>query len=135
MTSSNLAICISQSLLWASQTVDTTSASPDAIKAQSDSMEKPPKLVQYLIENCARLFGEECLHLFSDVSMLSDLSLTNEEETLKDSESDSDEFQNLVQFRVNTNGESLESMLIICNKYQYFNTIARISRSFKCITS
>ena len=107
MNSCNLAICTSQSLLWSAQNVETAAA-PDAARA-SESMEKLPKLVQYLIENCASLFGEDCLSLFNDVSILSDVSMTNEEDTLKEgeTESDSDDFHGLenIQFRVNTNGK------------------------------
>lgn len=59
MTSYNLSVCIAPSILWAKQRDDPVRAL---------AMAKNPQLiVEYLINNCTELFGEEVIFLFGDL--------------------------------------------------------------------
>src|SRR6218665_2357213 len=53
MNSSNLAICISQSLLWSGVSV-----------AQKEDAENANHLVQHMIDSAKDIFGPDCLTLF-----------------------------------------------------------------------
>ncbi|XP_066477711.1 rho GTPase-activating protein 20 [Tiliqua scincoides] len=59
MTAYNLAVCIAPSLLWPPAT-----ASPGA---EGEFTRKASTLVQFLIENCCRIFGEEITSIFADI--------------------------------------------------------------------
>uniref|UniRef100_A0A6J0UJM0 Rho GTPase-activating protein 20 n=1 Tax=Pogona vitticeps TaxID=103695 RepID=A0A6J0UJM0_9SAUR len=59
MTAFNLAVCIAPSLLW-----PPASASPGT---EGEFTKKVSILVQFLIENCCRIFGEEITSVFADI--------------------------------------------------------------------
>ena len=65
MNSYNLSVCIGQSLLWTSQSLD---GQPQELKQQSESMEKVPKVVQYIMEHLGGLLGDDCMKLFGDAA-------------------------------------------------------------------
>lgn len=59
MTSYNLSVCIAPSILWAKQ-------GDDPVRALA--MAKSPQLiVEYLINNCTELFGDDVIFLFGDL--------------------------------------------------------------------
>ncbi|XP_074662535.1 uncharacterized protein LOC141915040 [Tubulanus polymorphus] len=58
MTAYNLGVCISQSLLWPPMSA--------GIAAQADSSKKVPSIVEFMIEKCVEIFGEDVLKLFGD---------------------------------------------------------------------
>ncbi|KAK2502468.1 hypothetical protein MC885_006668 [Smutsia gigantea] len=60
MTAFNLAVCIAPSILWPS-----TSSSPEL---ENEFTKKVSLLIQFLIENCCRIFGEEIISLLGEVS-------------------------------------------------------------------
>ncbi|XP_036114775.1 rho GTPase-activating protein 20 [Molossus molossus] len=64
MTAFNLAVCIAPSILWPS-----TSSSPEL---ENEFTKKVTLLIQFLIENCCRIFGEEITSLFGEVSVRCD---------------------------------------------------------------
>ncbi|KAJ7320161.1 hypothetical protein JRQ81_019672 [Phrynocephalus forsythii] len=59
MTAFNLAVCIAPSLLW-----PPASASPGT---EGDFTKKVSVLVQFLIENCCRIFGDDITSVFSEI--------------------------------------------------------------------
>ncbi|XP_077197738.1 rho GTPase-activating protein 20 isoform X2 [Paroedura picta] len=59
MTAFNLAVCIAPSLLWP--------PSPASPGTEGDFTKKVSALIQFLIENCCRIFGEEITSIFADV--------------------------------------------------------------------
>ncbi|XP_042316097.1 rho GTPase-activating protein 20 isoform X2 [Sceloporus undulatus] len=59
MTAFNLSVCIAPSLLW-----PPAPASPGT---EGEFMKKVSILVQFLIENCCRIFGEDFTSIFADV--------------------------------------------------------------------
>ncbi|XP_062983143.1 rho GTPase-activating protein 20 [Elgaria multicarinata webbii] len=59
MTAFNLAVCIAPSLLW-----PPAPASPGT---EGEFTKKVSVLVQFLIENCCRIFGEEISSIFADI--------------------------------------------------------------------
>ncbi|XP_048350973.1 rho GTPase-activating protein 20 isoform X2 [Sphaerodactylus townsendi] len=59
MTAFNLAVCIAPSLLW-----PPAPASPET---EGGFTKKVAVLVQFLIENCCRIFGEEITSIFADI--------------------------------------------------------------------
>ncbi|XP_068000614.1 rho GTPase-activating protein 20 isoform X2 [Melanerpes formicivorus] len=61
MNAFNLAICIAPSLLW-----PPVSSTPDV---ESEFTKKISSLVQFLTENCCRIFGEEITSLFGEILM------------------------------------------------------------------
>ncbi|XP_064361113.1 rho GTPase-activating protein 20 isoform X2 [Dromaius novaehollandiae] len=61
MNAFNLAICIAPSLLW-----PPVSSAPDT---ESEFTKKISSLVQFLTENCCRIFGEEITSLFGEILM------------------------------------------------------------------
>uniref|UniRef100_A0A8C0F6A0 Rho GTPase activating protein 20 n=1 Tax=Bubo bubo TaxID=30461 RepID=A0A8C0F6A0_BUBBB len=61
MNAFNLAICIAPSLLW-----PPVSSTPDI---ESEFAKKISSLVQFLTENCCRIFGEEITSLFGEILM------------------------------------------------------------------
>ncbi|XP_054448182.1 rho GTPase-activating protein 20 [Pteronotus mesoamericanus] len=64
MTAFNLAVCIAPSILWPS-----TSSSPEL---ENEFTKKVTLVIQFLIENCCRIFGEEITSLFGEVSVRCD---------------------------------------------------------------
>ncbi|NWT20085.1 RHG20 protein, partial [Vireo altiloquus] len=59
MNAFNLAVCIAPSLLW-----PPVSSTPDI---ESEFIKKISSLVQFLIENCCRIFGDEIASLFGEI--------------------------------------------------------------------
>ncbi|NXA95512.1 RHG20 protein, partial [Melanocharis versteri] len=59
MNAFNLAVCIAPSLLW-----PPVSSTPDI---ESEFIKKISSLVQFLIENCCRIFGDEITSLFGEI--------------------------------------------------------------------
>ena len=84
MTAYNLSVCIAPSLLWP--------------KGNPDPLATPPAIVQYMIENCGQVFGEESLILFGEVV---------EQKLRQDSSTDSD---------------SMHSVLSTHSKYSSYQT-------------
>ncbi|KAM5303783.1 rho GTPase-activating protein 20-like [Glossophaga mutica] len=64
MTAFNLAVCIAPSLLW-----PPTSFS---LELENELIKKNNLLIQFLIENCCRIFGEEITLLFGESSVRHD---------------------------------------------------------------
>ncbi|XP_010374516.2 rho GTPase-activating protein 20 [Rhinopithecus roxellana] len=64
MTAFNLAVCVAPSILW-----PPTSSRPEL---ENEFTKKVSLLVQFLIENCLRIFGEEITSLFREVSVRCD---------------------------------------------------------------
>ncbi|XP_044113616.1 rho GTPase-activating protein 20 isoform X1 [Neovison vison] len=64
MTAFNLAVCIAPSILW-----PPTSSSPEI---ENEFTKKVSLLIQFLIENCCRIFGEEITSLLGQVSVRCD---------------------------------------------------------------
>ncbi|XP_075822032.1 rho GTPase-activating protein 20 [Microtus pennsylvanicus] len=64
MTAFNLAVCIAPSILW-----PPTSSSPEL---ENEFTKKVSLLIQFLIENCCRIFGEEITSLLGDLPERSD---------------------------------------------------------------
>ncbi|XP_006740292.1 rho GTPase-activating protein 20 [Leptonychotes weddellii] len=64
MTAFNLAVCIAPSILW-----PPTSSSPEL---ENEFTKKVSLLIQFLIENCCRIFGEEITSLLGQVSVRCD---------------------------------------------------------------
>ncbi|XP_012585406.1 PREDICTED: rho GTPase-activating protein 20 [Condylura cristata] len=64
MTAFNLAVCIAPSILW-----PPTSSSPEL---ENEFTKKVSLLIQFLIENCCRIFGEEIASLLGEVSVRCD---------------------------------------------------------------
>ncbi|KAL1781769.1 rho GTPase-activating protein 20 [Sigmodon hispidus] len=67
MTAFNLAVCIAPSILW-----PPTSSSPEL---ENEFTKKVSLLIQFLIENCCRIFGEDITSLLGE---LSDRSISGE---------------------------------------------------------
>ncbi|XP_067418925.1 rho GTPase-activating protein 20 [Emydura macquarii macquarii] len=59
MTAFNLAVCIAPSMLWP--------PAPSSPETESEFTKRVSILVQFLIENCCRIFGEEITSLFGDI--------------------------------------------------------------------
>ncbi|CAK7317817.1 Rho GTPase-activating protein 20 [Vulpes lagopus] len=64
MTAFNLAVCIAPSILW-----PPTSSSPEL---ENEFTKKVSLLIQFLIENCCRIFGKEITSLLGQVSVRCD---------------------------------------------------------------
>ncbi|XP_029458350.1 rho GTPase-activating protein 20 [Rhinatrema bivittatum] len=64
MTALNLAVCIAPSLLWP--------PTPSSAEVEGELAKKVSFFVQFLIENCCKIFGEEVTSLNSDLSLRSD---------------------------------------------------------------
>ncbi|XP_057604482.1 rho GTPase-activating protein 20 isoform X2 [Hippopotamus amphibius kiboko] len=64
MTAFNLAVCIAPSILW-----PPTSSSPEL---ENEFTKKVSLLIQFLIENCCQIFGEEITSLLGEVSVRCD---------------------------------------------------------------
>uniref|UniRef100_A0A8C6QFH1 Rho GTPase activating protein 20 n=1 Tax=Nannospalax galili TaxID=1026970 RepID=A0A8C6QFH1_NANGA len=64
MTAFNLAVCIAPSILW-----PPASSSPEL---ENEFTKKVSLLIQFLIENCCKIFGEEITSLLGELSVRSD---------------------------------------------------------------
>ncbi|XP_004709035.1 rho GTPase-activating protein 20 [Echinops telfairi] len=64
MTAFNLAVCIAPSILW-----PPASSSPEL---ENEFTKKVSLLMQFLIENCCRIFGEEIVSLLGEISVQCD---------------------------------------------------------------
>ncbi|XP_004856582.1 rho GTPase-activating protein 20 isoform X1 [Heterocephalus glaber] len=64
MNAFNLAVCVTPSLIW-----PPTSSSPEL---EHEFTKKVSLLIQFLIENCCRIFGHEITSLFGEVSLRCD---------------------------------------------------------------
>nr|XP_033805685.1 rho GTPase-activating protein 20 isoform X2 [Geotrypetes seraphini] len=64
MTAFNLAVCIAPSVLWP--------PTPSSVESESEFTKKVSFFVQFLIENCRRIFGEEITSLNRDLSVSCD---------------------------------------------------------------
>uniref|UniRef100_A0A8D0GYC3 Rho GTPase-activating protein 20 n=1 Tax=Sphenodon punctatus TaxID=8508 RepID=A0A8D0GYC3_SPHPU len=64
MTAFNLSVCIAPSMLWP--------PAPSSPETENEFTKKVSVLVQFLIENCCRIFGEEITSLFGDILIRSD---------------------------------------------------------------
>lgn len=73
MTAYNLSVCIAPSLLWP--------------KGNQDPLSTPPSIIQYMIENCPDVFGEDSTKLFGDVV---------EQKMRQDSSTDSDSMHSVL---------------------------------------
>ena len=73
MTAYNLSVCIAPSLLWS--------------KNNPDPLATPPGIIQYMIENCPSIFGEETMALFGEVV---------EQKLRQDSSTDSDSMHSVL---------------------------------------
>ncbi|XP_036999204.2 rho GTPase-activating protein 20-like [Artibeus jamaicensis] len=60
MTAFNLAVCIAPSMLWPPASF--------SLELESEFIKKNNLLIQFLIENCCRIFGEEITSLFGESS-------------------------------------------------------------------
>ncbi len=85
MNAYNLAICISQSLLWPDLSLGPT--------IQTQASKKVPMFVQFLIEHCIDVFGEECTELFGEPVI---------PKPRQDSSTDSDSMHSLLSLPENT---------------------------------
>ncbi|XP_051782133.1 rho GTPase-activating protein 20 isoform X2 [Erpetoichthys calabaricus] len=59
MNAFNLAVCIAPSMLW--------SPTPSSPQVQSEDTKKVSTIVQFMIENCCKIFGEDLLLLFESI--------------------------------------------------------------------
>lgn len=73
MTAYNLSVCIAPSMLWP--------------KGNQDPLSTPPAIIQYMIENCPEVFGEDSVKLFGDVV---------EQKMRQDSSTDSDSMHSVL---------------------------------------
>nr|XP_023417399.1 rho GTPase-activating protein 20 [Cavia porcellus] len=64
MNAFNLAVCVTPSLIW-----PPTSSSPEL---EHEFTKKVSLLIQFLIENCCRIFGHEITSLFGEISVRCD---------------------------------------------------------------
>jgi hypothetical protein len=79
MDSYSLAVCIGQSMLW-----------PGLANSSnlSEAASKVPSVVQFLLENCLEIFGEECAKIFGE--------LPEEGKSRQDSSTDSDSIHSML---------------------------------------
>lgn len=89
MTAYNLSVCIAPSLLWP--------------KGNNDPLASPPGLIQYLIENCAQVFGPETVDLFGEAP---------DQKMRQDSSTDSDSMHSVLSSQGNfrRDDSSLDSL-------------------------
>ncbi|XP_052244356.1 uncharacterized protein LOC127853683 isoform X2 [Dreissena polymorpha] len=78
MTAYNLSVCIAPSLLWP--------------KGNNDPLATPPAVLQFMIEHCATVFGEDTVHLFGD---------NVEQKMRQDSSTDSDSMHSVLSSHSN----------------------------------
>ncbi|XP_061484608.1 rho GTPase-activating protein 20 isoform X3 [Rhineura floridana] len=103
MTAFNLAVCIAPSLLW-----PPASSSPGT---EGEFTKKVSILVQFLIENCCRIFGEEITSIFADIMPKND----NQEDS-----------SDLSSFHLNDSSyDSLENELNDCTDSSFNNLIKK----------
>nr|XP_021496910.1 rho GTPase-activating protein 20 [Meriones unguiculatus] len=86
MTAFNLAVCIAPSILW-----PPTSSSPEL---ENEFTKKVSLLIQFLIENCCRIFGEEITSLLGELSERSDREHTSDMSCFQMNDSSYDSLEN-----------------------------------------
>ncbi|XP_051635130.1 rho GTPase-activating protein 20 isoform X1 [Manacus candei] len=86
MNAFNLAICIAPSLLW-----PPVSSTPDI---ESEFIKKISSLVQFLIENCCRIFGDEITSLFGEILMTCSRENSSDVASLHQNDSSYDSLEN-----------------------------------------
>ncbi|KAJ7416247.1 rho GTPase-activating protein 20 [Pitangus sulphuratus] len=86
MNAFNLAICIAPSLLW-----PPVSSTPDI---ESEFIKKISSLVQFLIENCCRIFGDEITSLFGEILMTCNRENSSDVASLHQNDSSYDSLEN-----------------------------------------
>uniref|UniRef100_A0A8C3Q8T2 Rho GTPase-activating protein 20 n=1 Tax=Geospiza parvula TaxID=87175 RepID=A0A8C3Q8T2_GEOPR len=86
MNAFNLAVCIAPSLLW-----PPVSSTPDI---ESEFIKKISSLVQFLIENCCRIFGDEVTSLFGEILMTCKRENSSDVASLHQNDSSYDSLEN-----------------------------------------
>ncbi|XP_041343202.1 rho GTPase-activating protein 20 [Pyrgilauda ruficollis] len=86
MNAFNLAVCIAPSLLW-----PPVSSTPDI---ESEFIKKISSLVQFLIENCCRIFGDEITSLFGEILMTCKRENSSDVASLHQNDSSYDSLEN-----------------------------------------
>uniref|UniRef100_A0A803VLS3 Rho GTPase-activating protein 20 n=1 Tax=Ficedula albicollis TaxID=59894 RepID=A0A803VLS3_FICAL len=86
MNAFNLAVCIAPSLLW-----PPVSSTPDI---ESEYIKKISSLVQFLIENCCRIFGDEITSLFGEILMTCKRENSSDVASLHQNDSSYDSLEN-----------------------------------------
>ncbi|KAM4906210.1 rho GTPase-activating protein 20 [Sylvia borin] len=86
MNAFNLAVCIAPSLLW-----PPVSSTPDI---ESEFIKKISSLVQFLIENCCRIFGDEITSLFGEIMMTCKRENNSDVASLHQNDSSYDSLEN-----------------------------------------
>ncbi|RMC07319.1 hypothetical protein DUI87_16777 [Hirundo rustica rustica] len=86
MNAFNLAVCIAPSLLW-----PPVSSTPDI---ESEFIKKITSLVQFLIENCCRIFGDEITSLFGEILMTCKRENSSDVASLHQNDSSYDSLEN-----------------------------------------
>nr|AAS77204.1 RA and RhoGAP domain containing protein [Rattus norvegicus] len=86
MTAFNLAVCIAPSILW-----PPASSSPEL---ENEFTKKVSLLIQFLIENCCRIFGEEITSLLGELSERSDREHTPDTSCFQLNDSSYDSLEN-----------------------------------------
>ncbi|XP_051012398.1 rho GTPase-activating protein 20 [Acomys russatus] len=86
MTAFNLAVCIAPSILW-----PPTSSNPEL---ENEFTKKVSLLIQFLIENCCRIFGEEITSLLGELSERSEREHTADMSCFQMNDSSYDSLEN-----------------------------------------
>ncbi|XP_058656143.1 rho GTPase-activating protein 20 [Ammospiza caudacuta] len=86
MNAFNLAVCIAPSLLW-----PPVPSTPDI---ESEFIKKISSLVQFLIENCCRIFGDEIASLFGEILMTCKRENSSDVASLHQNDSSYDSLEN-----------------------------------------
>ena len=79
MNAYNLSVCVAQSLLWPSLSAGPT--------IQTQAAKRVPQFVQFMVEYCPEVFGEDSLRLFGDLAS---------PKTRQDSSTDSDSMHSVL---------------------------------------
>ena len=99
MNAFNLGICVSQSMLWPHTSLGAG--------IQTEAVEKVPSVIQFMIENCMAVFGEECIKLFGEPI---------QGKPRQDSSTDSDSIQSMLSVP-GQNGK--KGSLIVLSTFSY----------------
>ena len=95
MTAYNLSVCIAPSLLW-----------PKGLNP--DPLATPQAIVQYMIENCGQVFGNDSLLLFGDIV---------EQKLRQDSSTDSDSMHSVLSTHSKYANGSLNAVAQLVGHY------------------
>ena len=106
MNAYNLAVCVSQSLLWSAASLEASGM--QELRQQSESMEKVPKVVQYMIEHCVELFGDDCIKLFGEQPATAEVAAAEAAASKQrgDSSTDSDSINSILGPSYTQTGQS-----------------------------